>query len=70
MLIFIGNKLGKVVFTFQFYYTIIYIYFKTENKMTFEQIAVGLQLVAIVAIVVGACVGPLLYVMWQNKKHK
>ena len=38
--------------------------------MTFEQIAVGLQLFAIVAIVVGACVGPLLYVMWQNKKSK
>ncbi len=38
--------------------------------MTFEQIAVGLQLAAIVAIVVGACVGPLLYVMWQNRKGK
>ena len=38
--------------------------------MTFEQIAVGLQLFAIVAIVVGACIGPLLYVMWQNKNSK
>jgi len=38
--------------------------------MTFEQLAVGLQLAAIVAIVVGACVGPLLYVMWQNHKNK
>ena len=38
--------------------------------MSFEQIAVGLQLAAIVAIVVGACVGPLLYVMWQNRKQK
>jgi len=38
--------------------------------MTFEQIAVGLQLLAIVTIVVGACVGPLLYVMWQNRKSK
>jgi hypothetical protein len=38
--------------------------------MTFEQIAVGLQLFAIAAIVVGACIGPLLYVMWQNKKSK
>ena len=38
--------------------------------MTFEQIAVGLQLFAIAAIVIGACVGPLLYVMWQNRKSK
>ena len=38
--------------------------------MSWEQIAVGLQLVAIVAIVVGACVGPLLYTMWQNRKNK
>ena len=38
--------------------------------MTFEQIAVGLQLFAIAAIVVGACIGPLLYVMWQNRKSK
>ena len=36
--------------------------------MTFEQIAVGLQLAAIVAIVVGACIGPLLYVMWKDRK--
>ena len=35
--------------------------------MTFEQIAVGLQLAAIVAIVVGACIGPLLYVMWRDR---
>ena len=38
--------------------------------MSWEQIAVGLQLAAIVAIVVGACVGPLLYTMWQNRKNK
>ena len=38
--------------------------------MSFEQLAVGLQLVAIVTIVVGACVGPLLYVMWQDRKNK
>ena len=38
--------------------------------MSFEQIAVGLQLAAIVAIVVGACVGPLLYVMWRDRKQK
>jgi len=38
--------------------------------MSFEQIAVGLQLFAIAAIVIGACVGPLLYVMWQNRKNK
>lgn len=37
--------------------------------MSFEQIAVGLQLAAIIAIVVGACVGPLLYVIWQNRKN-
>jgi len=36
--------------------------------MSFEQIAVGLQLAAIVAIVVGACVGPLLYTMWKDRK--
>jgi hypothetical protein len=38
--------------------------------MSWEQIAVGLQLFAIVAIVVGACVGPMLYTMWQNRKDK
>jgi len=38
--------------------------------MSFEELAVGLQLVAIVAIVIGACVGPLLYVMWQDRKNK
>jgi hypothetical protein len=38
--------------------------------MSWEDIAVGLQLFAIVAIVIGACVGPLLYVMWQNRKNK
>lgn len=38
--------------------------------MTFEQIAVGLQLFAIIAVVIGACVGPLLYTMWQNRKNK
>jgi hypothetical protein len=35
--------------------------------MTFEEIAVGLQLAAIIAIVVGACIGPLLYVMWKDR---
>jgi len=38
--------------------------------MSWEQIAVGLQLAAIVAIVVGACIGPLLYVMWKDRKTK
>jgi hypothetical protein len=38
--------------------------------MTFEQVAVGLQLFAIVAIVVGACLGPLLYTMWRDRKKK
>jgi hypothetical protein len=38
--------------------------------MSWEQIAVGLQLFAIVAIVVGACVGPMIYTMWQNRKDK
>lgn len=37
--------------------------------MTWEQIAVGLQIVAIVAIVVSACVAPLLYSFWQNRKR-
>ena len=38
--------------------------------MSWEQIAVGLQLFAIIAVVIGACVGPLLYTMWQNRKNK
>jgi uncharacterized protein YneF (UPF0154 family) len=38
--------------------------------MSWEQIAVGLQLFVIVAIVVGACVGPMFYTMWQNRKDK
>ena len=38
--------------------------------MNWEETAVGLQLVAIVTIVVGACVGPLLYTMWQDRKNK
>lgn len=38
--------------------------------MSWEQIAVGLQIAAIMAIVIGACVGPLLYTMWQNRKNK
>jgi hypothetical protein len=38
--------------------------------MSWEQIAVGLQLFVIVAIVVGACVGPMIYTMWQNRKNK
>lgn len=38
--------------------------------MNLEQLAVGLQLIAIISIVIGACVGPLLYVMWQNQKNK
>jgi hypothetical protein len=38
--------------------------------MSWEQIAVGLQLAAIIAVVVGACVGPLLYTMWQDRKNK
>lgn len=36
--------------------------------MSWEQIAVGLQLAAIVSLVVGACIGPLLHEMWQNRK--
>jgi hypothetical protein len=38
--------------------------------MSWEQIAVGLQLFAIVAIVVGACIGPMVYTMWQDRKDK
>lgn len=37
--------------------------------MAFEQIGVGLQLSAIVAIVVGVYVGPLLYVMCKDKQR-
>jgi hypothetical protein len=35
--------------------------------MTFEQVAAGLQLAAIIAIVIGACIGPLLYTMWKDR---
>jgi len=38
--------------------------------MSWEQLAIGLQLFAIASIVVGACIGPLLYTMWQNRKNK
>ena len=38
--------------------------------MNAENILVGLQMVAIVAIVIGACVGPLVYMMWQQRKFK
>lgn len=38
--------------------------------MTWEQIAVGLQIAAIGAIVIGACIGPLLYTMWRDRKSK
>lgn len=35
--------------------------------MSWEQIAVGLQIAAIMAIVIGACVAPMLYNFWQNR---
>ena len=35
--------------------------------MSWEQLAVGLQVAAIIAIVVGACIGPLLYSFWKNR---
>jgi len=35
--------------------------------MSWEQIAVGLQLVAIIAVVIGACIGPLLYTMYKDR---
>lgn len=38
--------------------------------MTLESILAGSQILAIVAIVIGACVGPLFYTMWQNRKNK
>ena len=37
--------------------------------MTLEQVAVGLQIVAIVLIVLSACVAPLLYSFWKNRKN-
>lgn len=38
--------------------------------MTWEQIAVGLQLTAIAAIIIGSCLGPLFYSMWKERKNK
>ena len=36
--------------------------------MTLEQVAVGLQVLAIVVIVMSACIAPLLYSFWKNRK--
>jgi hypothetical protein len=36
--------------------------------MTLEQVAVGLQVLAIIAIVMSACIAPLLYSFWKNRK--
>jgi hypothetical protein len=38
--------------------------------MTWEQIAVGLQLFAVAAIIIGSCLGPLVYTMWKDRKEK
>jgi hypothetical protein len=36
--------------------------------MTFEQIAVGLQLAVIAILIASACAGPLIYSFWKNRK--
>ena len=36
--------------------------------MTLEQVAVGLQVLAIVVIIMSACIAPLLYSFWKNRK--
>lgn len=38
--------------------------------MSWEQIATGLQLVAIAAIIIGSCLAPLAYTMWKERKNK
>jgi|AACY02.1.fsa_nt_gi hypothetical protein len=38
--------------------------------MTWEQIATGLQLAAIAAIIIGSCLAPLVYTMWKERKNK
>lgn len=38
--------------------------------MSWEQIAVGLQLLAVAAIIIGSCLGPLAYTMWKERKNK
>ena len=40
---------------------------RQEYHISWEQIAVGLQLVAIIAVVIGACIGPLLYTMYKDR---
>ena len=36
--------------------------------MTWEQIAAGLQIAAIIAIVIGACLAPFVYSFFKNKE--
>jgi hypothetical protein len=36
--------------------------------MTLEQVAVGLQILAIAVIGLSACIAPMLYSFWKNKK--
>jgi len=36
--------------------------------MTLEQVAAGLQILAIAVIVLSACIAPLLYSFWKNRK--
>lgn len=38
--------------------------------MSWEQIAVGLQLTAVAAIIIGSCLAPLVYTMWKERKNK
>ena len=38
--------------------------------MELEQVVFGLQIFAIVAITVGACLGPLIYTFWKDRKNK
>ena len=49
---------------------IIYTYINGDIFMSWEQIATGLQLVAIAAIIIGSCLAPLAYTMWKERKNK
>jgi uncharacterized iron-regulated membrane protein len=38
--------------------------------MSWEQFLLGAQIVAIAAIIIGSCLGPLAYTMWKERKNK
>jgi hypothetical protein len=38
--------------------------------MRWEEVLAGSQLIAILAIIIGSCFGPLFYSMWKDRKNK